>query len=123
MANKILLPQEIETFYILPTIRRYLAVFLKEKGLKQKDIAIIFMVNTAAISQYSTKRGRRIKLPEFIIEEIKRSAGQIKDSISYLKETQRLLRLIRTTKVLCLVHKQISSTPLGCNPQKTGCSE
>ncbi len=119
--NKTLLPQEIETFYILPTMRRYLTLYLKEKGMKQKDIAEIFGVNTAAVSQYEKKRGHKLEFGPEVLTEIKNSAHLIKDQFTYLRETQRLLRFIRKTKVLCQVHRKFSDTALPCNSQKSCC--
>ena len=114
MVNKILLPQEIEVFYIIPTIRKYIAINLKKQGLKQKDIADIMMIDTSAISQYSsTKRGNKIKLNSLVQTEIEKSCKNIKDAMSYIKETQKILRFIREN-CLCEIHKQISKVPKGC---------
>lgn len=115
-------PQEVETFYILPTLRRYIAKFLKEKGIKQKDIAVILGVNTATISQYtSSKRGHQLEFTPKIIEIIKEASAKIKDQFTYLKETQILLRQIRNSDDFCLIHKQFSLVPENCNPQEIGC--
>lgn len=114
MVNKILLPQEIETFYIIPTIRKYIAIHLKKQGLKQKDIADIMMIDTSAISQYtSTKRGNKITINKEIQKEIENSCKHIKDPYSYIKEIQRILKVIRKT-CLCQIHKQISKVPREC---------
>lgn len=123
MVNKLFLhPQEIETFYILPTLRRYFALHLKQRGLKQKDIADILMINTATISQYSsTKRGHKISFNEFILKEIKKSADAIQDQISYIRETQRILKVIRFSGAICEIHKQVSLVPNGCEQPVTGC--
>ena len=121
MVNKLLLPQEIETFYIIPTLRRHLAEGMKEQGMKQKDVAQIFMVNTATISQYNKKRGHQITFNLEVLGEIKKSAGLIKDHFTYLRETQRLLRYLRLTKILCQIHKQLSPVPEHCEPEETGC--
>ncbi|MSR86139.1 hypothetical protein EXS74_01960 [Candidatus Woesearchaeota archaeon] len=123
MVNHMFLhPQEIETFYILPTLRRYFALYLKERGLKQKDIANMLMINTATISQYtSTKRGHKITLNEFILKEIKKSAENIHDQISYIRETQRILKVIRFSGAICEIHKQVSAVPEGCEQPVTGC--
>lgn len=124
MVNKLLLPQEIETFYIIPALRRQIAFFLKEKGLKQKDIATILMVNTAAISQYtSDKRGNNITFKEPVLAEIKLSANNITNQFTYLRETQRLLQVIRHTNTLCEIHKQFSFVPDNCVPEDIGCHE
>lgn len=121
MPAKILLPQEIETFYVLPTIRRYLTLYLKEQKMPQKDIAAIFGVNTAAISQYHSKRGHKLEFSKEILTEIKKSAQAIRDPCTYLRETQRLLRIIRSTKTLCQIHHQLSPQSFSCNAKQTGC--
>ncbi|HIG93128.1 TPA: hypothetical protein HA242_03460 [Candidatus Woesearchaeota archaeon] len=122
MVNKLLHPQEIETFYVIPTLRRYLALYLKEQGMKQKDIASLLMINTATISQYqSNKRGHQIDFDKNMLAEIKKSAVRIKDRMNYLREIQHLLRLIRSTKTLCEIHKKFSDVPKGCEPAETGC--
>src|SRR3989338_2993418 len=79
MVNKMFLhPQEIETFYILPTLRSYFARFLKERGMKQKDIAHLLMINSATISQYtSSKRGNKISFNEFTLKKKKKSAKNL----------------------------------------------
>ncbi len=114
MVNKILLPQEIETFYIIPTIRKHIAINLKNRGLKQKEIAEIMMINTSAISQYSsTKRGNRIILNKEIQKEIENSCKTIKDQVSYIKSIQNILKFIRKSYI-CQIHKQISKVPKEC---------
>ncbi|HLD01120.1 MAG TPA: helix-turn-helix domain-containing protein [Candidatus Nanoarchaeia archaeon] len=122
MVNKLLLPQEIETFYLIPTMRRYIALFLKEQGMKQKDIAELLGIKTATISQYtSNKRGHRIEFNEKAVAEIRKSVSLLKDKLSYLRETQRLLQHFRETKVLCQIHHQFSDLPEHCEPQEIGC--
>jgi predicted transcriptional regulator len=123
MVNKILLhPQEVETFYILPTIRRYLALFMKEQGMKQKDVAEILGISSATISQYtSEKRGHVIDFDKEILGEIRKSSLKIKDKLSYMSETQRILQLIRKKKIVCTVHRRFSELPKRCNPEEVGC--
>ncbi len=124
MASKLLLPQEIETFYVIPSLRRQLALCLKEKGMKQKDIAHLLGIDTAAISQYiSNKRGSKIKFEGKVLQEIHTSAEAIKDHYSYLRETQRLLRIIRETNTLCQIHKLFSPVPGNCEPKEVGCHQ
>ncbi|MBI2669164.1 hypothetical protein HYX14_04960 [Candidatus Woesearchaeota archaeon] len=124
MVKKLLLPQEIETFYVIPSLRRHIALGLKERGLKQKDIASLLMINTSAISQYtSNKRGSQIDFDEQTLAEIKKSAALVTDRLSYLKETQRLLRFIRNTNALCQIHKLFSDLPSGCDPKLVGCHQ
>ena len=123
MVKKLFLhPQEIETFYILPTLRRYFALHLKERGMMQKDIADMLMINSATISQYSsTKRGHKITFNDFILKEIKKSTENMHDQISYIRETQRILKVIRISGAICEIHKQVSVVPNGCEQPVTGC--
>lgn len=125
MAHRLLLhPQEIEVFYILPALRRQLVMFIKEQGLKQKEIARLLEVNEATVSQYlSGKRGHQIQFSGRALEEIRASAIRIKDRVTLLMEMQRLLRVIRESKVLCEIHRKFSEVPIGCDPIVMGCVE
>ncbi len=115
-------PQEIETFYLIPTIRRYFALFMKEKGIKQKDIANLMGINSATISQYtSSKRGHKINFAENIQFQIKQAANRIKDTSSYFRETQMVLEMLRKEKILCHVHKAFSAVPENCSAEEVGC--
>ena len=60
MANTLFLqPQEIEVFYIIPAIRRHIAMYMKLRGLKQNKIAELLHIDKAAVSQYiKKKRGK-----------------------------------------------------------------
>ena len=123
MASRSLLqPQEIEVFYILPTLRKHLAIAMKKKGLKQNQISVLLDIEEAAVSQYvSNKRGNKIKFNQKIIREIELSAKKIKDKISLLREMQRLLQIIHHTHEICRIHKQISKIPENCSPSLIHC--
>ncbi len=124
MVNRLLHPQEIEVFYILPTLRKYFALNLKERGMLQKDIAELLEVEGATVSQYlSKKRANKIRFDENVLDEIRHSAARINDKLSMLRETQHLLRFIRHTNALCMIHHQISNLPANCNPEAVGCGE
>jgi predicted transcriptional regulator len=72
------------------------------------------MIDTSAISQYSSKkRGSRLKLNSSVQKEIEKSCKNIKDSLSYLKETQKILHYIHEN-CLCDIHHQISKVPKEC---------
>lgn len=125
MTKKIILhPQEIETFYVIPALRKELALQLKANGLKQKDIANLLGINTATISQYhSKKRGSQFDFPLCIKSEIKLSAKKIITQLTYLQETQHLLQLIREKNILCAIHHKFSNIPENCDPILMGCSK
>ena len=121
-SKELMLPQELETFYILPTLRHMLADELKKSGKKQTEIANLFGVTPATISQYHTKkRGSEIILPAIVQEYIIQAASKIKDRYTYIKEIQNLLKIIRNTKTLCQIHHQLNDLPLNCHPEKIGC--
>ena len=122
MSKILLHPQEIETFYVLPSIRRHLAQTMTEQGLKQKDVAHLLGINSATISQYrSSKRGNQVRFNKEVLTEIKKSATKIKDRTSYLQETQHLLQYIRQTNALCQIHRLFSEVPKECDPKRIGC--
>ena len=123
MISPVLLqPQEIEVYYIIPTIRHYLSLFMKKQGLKQKNIAKILNIKESTVSQYlSEKRGSKFKFSKKIEDSIKESASKIKDSYVFIIETQKILKLVRESGELCHIHKQLSPVPRTCDPIKTGC--
>lgn len=122
MRKAFLHPQEIEVFYVLPSLRKYLALALKSRGMKQKDVAQILGITPATISQYvSAKRAVHIRFNDEVLAEIQKSARQVKDRFSYLRETQHLLQFIRTSNALCQIHRQFSEVPQPCDPQDVGC--
>jgi len=108
MTSSFLQPQEIEVFYILPAIRRHLAMFMKLKGMKQIKIAKLLHIQKSAVSQYiSKKRGSGVEFEEGVLSEISKSAAVIKDEYSLLGETQRLLRVVRSSGDLCIRNRFI----------------
>lgn len=123
MANQELLqPQEIEVFYIIPTIKKHLAAEMKKNGLKQKEIAKILSIKDATVSQYlNDKRGNKVSFDENIIEEIRKSSAKVKDTISYLREMQHLLRKVKETRAICRIHKELSKIPSSCCPELIDC--
>ena len=122
--RSMLQPQEIEVFYILPALRKHLVVFMKERGLKQKDIAKLLEIQDATVSQYlSAKRGHHIQFKGRVLDEIKTSAQRITNQTTLLMETQRLLKFIRESEVLCEIHHKFSVVPAICNPKTMGCTE
>ena len=105
-------PQEIEVWYILPALRRQLAVCLKKEGMKQKDIALALNLTEPAVSQYlKRKRGEEISFSVDLTEEVSLSAKNImKDRNRLRSEVQKLLKKVKETKFICSVcHDHIKS--------------
>ncbi|MFH1174098.1 MAG: helix-turn-helix domain-containing protein [archaeon] len=109
------LPQEIEVWYVLPSLRKDLAQALKEKGTPQKEIAKLLDVSEGAISQYfSKKRGSSVSFPIKIRQEIKASAKKLLNKGNSGKELLKLAALVKKEKILCKLHKKLGRPPHNC---------
>ena len=105
-------PQEIQVWYILPALRRQLAITLRKEGMKQKEIATAIGLTEAAVSQYlKKKRGEETHFSKDVLDEIGKSARLIAaDNTKVRSETQRLLKMISETRFICGVcHNHINS--------------
>lgn len=113
------LPQELETWYILPALRKEFAYVLSSKHkMKQKDIAKILDVTEAAISQYmKNKRGKEFKFQGVLKQEIEKSAEIVaENNTSFSRELQRIFSLIRKEGHICKMHRKIDSKlPAKCD--------
>jgi len=111
------LPQEVEVWYVIPSLRRELTKSLVELGLTQKEIAKKLQLTEPAVSQYlKGKRGKDIKFTPAVLKQIKISANRIKNSTSKSvtsKEIFRLTSYIRKT-CLCKIHKGLDKERKNC---------
>ena len=110
---KVIQPQEIEAWYVLPLIRKELAMAMKKEGLDQKSIAKFLGVTAAAVSQYiNNKRGNDYTIDESLKEDFVKSAKIIaKDSSLIFAEVQRLLKLLWNEGIVCEIHRSKSWHP------------
>lgn len=121
---QLLMPQEIEVYYIIPTIRSYLASCFKEHGMSQKEMASIMGIQESTVSQYLTqKRAAKFNFNEELKGEIMASASRIKNKLDLIREVQHLLRLIRHSREICTIHKQLSDIPSYCDASQMGCDK
>tara|TARA_Y100000310_G_C20595380_1_gene770237 strand:+ start:750 stop:1106 length:357 start_codon:yes stop_codon:yes gene_type:complete len=106
-----LMPQEIEVWYIIPSIRRELAKALKGKGLPQKEIALTLGITEPAVSQYlHDKRASGIEFDEKLLKLVNKSAEiLIQDPKRTVNEIQLILGNIRNSKLMCEVHRKYDS--------------
>ena len=113
---KLLQPQEVEVFYILPALRRELALCMKAGGKSQRDIAKLLCVTEPAISQYlSSKRASLVKFNKKLKTAVEESAKRITGQQELLRETQSLLQLVRDERIICKIHESFGKVPKGCN--------
>ena len=117
MVKKVLHPQEIQVWYILPALRKELTLEMKKLGLDQKTIAKIIGVTEAAVSQYiKEKRATEVEFDEKTKQEIKKSAQLISQNGKLLfQEMQHLLEKALENKSICKVcHIYNNDLPSDC---------
>ena len=116
MVNRLLQPQEVEVHYVLPAIRRELALAMKAQGLEQKEIAKRLFVTEPAVSQYvNNKRGNDVDLTDRAKGAIHASASRILDHQSLIREVQQLLKVMTDERITCKLHARLAGLPDGCN--------
>ena len=101
-------PQEIEVWYILPAIRRELAILLTKKHkLSQKDAAKILNVSGPAVSQYmKSKRASEVQFTKSTSRLIEKASEKIiKDNSALIPEVQNLITAVREDLTLCKIHR------------------
>ena len=108
-----LMPQELEVWYLLPSLRKEIAkTLVNEYELSQKKVAEIFGMTESAVSQYlKSKRANELKFSKSELEEIKKYANKIiQDKKNYHKYLFELSKKMRGTKSLCDLHKKRDSS-------------
>ena len=115
--KKLVQPQEVIVWYVLPAIRREITnSLIKEYHLPQKEIAKRFGLTEPAISQY--KKGARgdIELSSDIKEKVKEAARNIaEEGSSAPREVQRVLKYIHDGGFLCDFHKKYGLVHEDCD--------
>lgn len=110
------LPQEIEVWYIIPSLRRELAKSMVGRGIKQRKIAELLGITEAAVSQYILqKRAKEVEFTPDTLVEISKSAARIMENNALLiPEMQKLLEIVKRSKTLCKVHYRHCCMPQEC---------
>jgi uncharacterized protein len=111
------MPQEIEVWYVIPAIRREIAKTLKEKGMKQTEIAKRMGLTKSAVTQYlNAKRAKDFKFKEGILKDIQASALRINNSMDTVREIQYILGIARKENFVCDLHMSMNkSLPNKCD--------
>lgn len=109
-GSRMLNPEEVEVHYILPAVRRELAVCMKEQGLEQREIAQRIGVTEPAVSQYlNQKRACFVEFNKTLQTAIHGAAERIQNQKQLLSETRKLLKLALSEQITCDVHKKVAS--------------
>jgi len=107
-----MISQEIETYYLIPAIRREIVKKMVEKGLSQREVAEKMKLTKSAVSQYiSGKRGKKFSLDDGLVDN---SAERIINGEHYLKVIQDLLSELKKDKKICLIYAKNNIRPEDC---------
>lgn len=101
-----ILPQEIEVWYIIPALRKEIAVCLvNDFKYSYEKVGKELGISKPAVSQYvKNKRASKIRLPVKIKEEIMKSCRKIRKGKSSSKaEIIKILEIIRKKNMPCEV--------------------
>ncbi|MBI4175979.1 MAG: helix-turn-helix domain-containing protein [Candidatus Aenigmarchaeota archaeon] len=110
-----ILPQEIETWYIIPAIRRELARELVKRGLSQRAVAARLGITESAISQYiKDKRATKVALKPEMLEEIKRTVDSLLAGGDAFNEVYRLSLVMKKDMTICEIHRTHEAVPQQC---------
>jgi len=113
--KKIIMPQELEVWYLLPAIRKEFAMEMVKEGLSQKVTAEKLGVTEAAVSQYMKgKRGSDIEINRTIRKEIKKCVKKILNGECVIKEIQYICNQCKKKMILCKIHKKYGRVSNGC---------
>ena len=107
MSAKLIFPQEIEVWYVLPLIRKKIALKMVEEGLQQKKVAEIMGITPAAVCQYkSSKRAKKDFFDDDMNKELKTSIKKIiKDHKALAKEIIKLSEMAKGKGIICKLYK------------------
>ena len=109
-------PQEIEVWYVLPSLKKEIVFSLLDKGISQKNVADLLGITPASVSQYKkNKRAKNVKFNEKIKKRICVAAENITDNNScFTKELQELCKLVKEEGLLCKLHKKYCGVCSNC---------
>jgi predicted transcriptional regulator len=119
-----MLPQEIEVWYVLPAIRSEMCKELIGKGLTQRKTAALFGLTEAAVSQYLTnKRAGKVAFKAQFLTELKSVCEMIKEGkMTAYEGLQILCREFRQSGQICAIHRKLEKPgdmPCSCKRRLT----
>ena len=119
------LPQEIVLYYLFPSIRREMTLYLKQKNYNNKEIAKILSITPSAVSQYLKNKRSKFYFEESFKNKIHKKTEQLLkkyDKMSkeeyqneIVKVLNELVEISKKNNVLCKIHKKIDKVPEKCN--------
>lgn len=114
-----LMPQELEVWYLIPSLRKELArIFTEDYKMTQKEASKILGITESAVSQYiGSKRAKSIRFSKSEIKEIKFYAHKIiEDKLNSRRYFYDLSTKLRGAESMCALHKKHDSEiPHNCS--------
>ncbi len=104
-----LMPQELEVWYLLPSLRKELAkIFVKEYNLSQREVSDVLGITESAVSQYlKSKRAKKMKFSAKEMEEIHKTASKIVGDKRHAADYfYQLSTKLRGSNCMCEVHRK-----------------
>jgi predicted transcriptional regulator len=114
--DKLILPQELEVWYVLPAIRRELALAMIASGLPQKKAAQLLNVTEAAVSQYKKeKRANQLTFDNTSKSMVQEAVTRITNNqTTAFSEIMRIDDHLKKSGIFCKLHRSKSTTPENC---------
>ena len=112
------MPQEIEVWYLIPSLRKELAkILISDFGMTQKKVSKILGITESAVSQYlKLKRGNELNFSGNDIEKIRETACNIVEKGNANEELYKLSVKFRGSNIMCDFHKKSDgSIPKDCD--------
>ncbi len=109
--HKIHFPQEVDVWYVLPALRKKIALGLLGTGMSQKEVAGIMKTSEATISHY--KKDKRVKtdlLGNTLDAEIALSIKRIqKNSAILFSEILKLSNIVKEKGIFCDLYGKMAT--------------
>jgi len=115
-------PQEIEVWYVLPSIRRAVCRELVKLGMNQREIARMLGLTEPAVSQYlGNKRASKLKFDVKFNALVEETCMRIKGGkISAYEGIQQLALAYRRSGCMCVLHRKLDKVPQCCEKNLAG---
>jgi len=123
-----MLPQEIEVWYVLPAIRREMCKELIVAGLTQRRTAGLFGLTEAAVSQYvNRKRAKKVKFNRQFLAELRNVCAMIREGkMTAYEGLQILSKEFRQSGQICAIHRKLEkpeNMPCSCKRLTDVCTK
>ena len=115
--KKLVQPQELEVFYLIPALRREMTQKLINIGKDQKEIAKLLQVSEPSISHYvNSQRAVKVQFNENINTQIMIASKKLDENKDVIGATQKLIKLLRDERTICNVCHEVNKEQIfaGC---------